>query len=399
MASLKINNNLVTPETAEELVKLCPFSAISYNDGKLDIGAGCKMCKMCVRKGPKGVVEFVEDEETKTVDKSLWKGICVYADREDGEIHPVTYELIGKAQELAKVTGHEVFVLLIGSNINDDAEKLLEYGVDKVYAYDYPELEDFTMIPYANAFEDFINKVHPSAILVGATNVGRSLAPRIAARFRTGLTADCTVLEMHENTDLVQIRPAFGGNIMAKILCPKTRPQLCTVRYKIFTAPEKTTPHGQIVKMELDESLRKSTTEVIEVIKKAKEKDISDAEMIVAVGRGVKKEDDFKLIKEFADLLGAEIAGTRPLVESGWIDAKRQIGLSGRTVKPKLIITIGVSGSVQFAAGMKNSDCIFAINNDPSASIFNIAHYGFVGDLYEILPSLISKLKEEKANV
>ena len=207
------------------------------------------------------------------------------------------------------------------------------------------------------------------------------------------------MLEMYENTDLVQIRPAFGGNIMAKILCPKTRPQLCTVRYKIFSAPEKTEPHGEVFKMELAPEKRETTTEVLEVIKKAKEKDISDAEIIVAAGRGIKKEEDFELVLRLADLLGAEIAGTRPIIELGWLDPKRQIGLSGRTVKPKLIITVGISGAVQFAAGMKNSDRIIAINSDPAASIFNIAHYGFVGDLYEILPKLIEKLAEEKQNV
>ena len=297
------------------------------------------------------------------------------------------------------MTKHEVYALLIGHNTEKNVKTLLEYGVDRVYVYDYPEFADFVMLPYSNAFEDFIERVKPSSVLVGATNVGRSLAPRIAARFRTGLTADCTVLEMYENTDLVQIRPAFGGNIMAKILCPKTRPQLCTVRYKIFSAPAKTEPHGEVFRMELAPEKRETTTEVLEVIKKAKEKDISDAEIIVAAGRGIKKEEDFELVRRLADLLGAEIAGTRPIIELGWLDPKRQIGLSGRTVKPKLIITVGISGAVQFAAGMKNSDRIIAINSDPAASIFNIAHYGFVGDLYEILPKLIEKLAEEKQNV
>ena len=398
MISLKINNALVTPLAAEALIKVCPFSAITYEDATLDIGAGCRMCKLCVKKGPEGVVSLVETHD-ELVDKSLWNGVCVYAEAEDGILHPVTFELIGKARELAAVTKHEVYALLIGHNTEKNVKTLLEYGVDRVYVYDYPEFADFVMLPYANAFEDFIERVKPSSVLVGATNVGRSLAPRIAARFRTGLTADCTVLEMYENTDLVQIRPAFGGNIMAKILCPKTRPQLCTVRYKIFSAPAKTEPHGEVFRMELAPEKRKTTTEVLEVIKKAKEKDISDAEIIVAAGRGIKKEEDFELVRRLADLLGAEIAGTRPIIELGWLDPKRQIGLSGRTVKPKLIITVGISGAVQFAAGMKNSDRIIAINSDPAASIFNIAHYGFVGDLYEILPKLIEKLAEEKQNV
>ena len=398
MIFLKIDQSRVTPEAADALMKCCPFSAITYEDGKLDIGAGCRMCKLCVKKGPQGVVTIVETHD-ELVDKSLWNGVCVYAEAEEGVLHPVTFELIGKARELASVTKHEVFALLIGHNTEKNVQLLLEYGVDRVYVYDYPEFADFVMLPYANAFADFIERVKPSSILVGATNVGRSLAPRIAARFKTGLTADCTVLEMYENTDLVQIRPAFGGNIMAKILCPKTRPQLCTVRYKIFSAPEKTEPHGKVFKMELDPSLRKTATEVLEVIKKAKEKDISDAEIIVAAGRGVKKEEDFELVCRLAELLGAEVAGTRPIIELGWLDPKRQIGLSGRTVKPKLIITVGVSGSVQFAAGMKNSECIIAINSAPAASIFNIAHYGYIGDLYEILPRLIEKIGEEKKSV
>lgn len=398
MISLKINKALVTPLAAEALIKVCPFSAITYEDETLDIGAGCRMCKLCVKKGPEGVVSLVESHD-ELVDKSLWNGVCVYAEAEEGTLHPVTFELIGKARELAAVTKHEVYALLIGHNTEKNVKTLLEYGVDRVYVYDYPEFADFVMLPYSNAFEDFIERVKPSSVLVGATNVGRSLAPRIAARFRTGLTADCTVLEMYENTDLVQIRPAFGGNIMAKILCPKTRPQLCTVRYKIFSAPAKTEPHGEVFRMELAPEKRETTTEVLEVIKKAKEKDISDAEIIVAAGRGIKKEEDFELVRRLADLLGAEIAGTRPIIELGWLDPKRQIGLSGRTVKPKLIITVGISGAVQFAAGMKNSDRIIAINSDPAASIFNIAHYGFVGDLYEILPKLIEKLAEEKQNV
>lgn len=398
MISLKINRELVTPLAAEALIKVCPFSAVTYDGEELDIGAGCRMCKLCVKKGPEGVVTLVETHD-ELVDKSLWNGVCVYAEAEEGVLHPVTFELIGKARELAAVTKHEVFALLIGHNTEKNVKTLLEYGVDRVYVYDYPEFEDFVMLPYANAFADFIERVKPSSVLVGATNVGRSLAPRIAARFKTGLTADCTVLEMYENTDLVQIRPAFGGNIMAKILCPKTRPQLCTVRYKIFSAPAKTEPHGEVFRMELAPEKRETTTEVLEVIKKAKEKDISDAEIIVAAGRGIKKEEDFELVRRLADLLGAEIAGTRPIIELGWLDPKRQIGLSGRTVKPKLIITVGVSGAVQFAAGMKNSDCIIAVNSDPNASIFNIAHYGFIGDLYEILPKLIEKLAEEKENV
>ena len=215
MKKLVINNNLVTPQNASELVSLCPFGAISYTDGKLDISAACKMCKLCVRKGG-GVIELVEEPEEASVDKSLWQGICVYADCSGGKTHRVTFELCGKAKELAQVTKQPVYALLIGSNVEENAKELLKYGVDRVFVYDDPVFKDFRIEPYAAAFYDFVEKEKPSSILVGATNLGRQLAPRVAARCRTGLTADCTILEMKENTDLVQIRPAFGGNIMAQ---------------------------------------------------------------------------------------------------------------------------------------------------------------------------------------
>ena len=256
------------------------------------------------------------------------------------------------------------------------------------------------MMMKSNAFSDFIEKIKPSSVLVGATNIGRSLAPRVAARFKTGLTADCTVLEMRENTDLVQIRPAFGGNIMAQILSPKTRPQFCTVRYKIFSAPKKCeNPTGVIENMPVNKNWNDKRVTVTNTTLKPKVTDLSEADVIVAVGRGFKTPADLEPAKELAELLGGTLACTRPLVENGWMDATSQIGLSGKTVKPKLIITLGISGSVQFAAGMKSSDLIIAVNNDKNASIFDVAHYCIVGDLYEILPELIEKVKEAKANV
>ncbi|HSR03657.1 MAG TPA: FAD-binding protein [Proteiniclasticum sp.] len=397
MAKLIVNDHLVTPKNLMELVDICPFNALEEQSGKLEINSNCKMCRICVNKGPAGVMEIVEGTMVKQIDKSLWKGIAVYVDHVDGDIHPVTMELLGKAKELAAKVNFPVYALFIGHGIGTKADELLHYGADKVFVYDHKELKDFRIEPYSAAFEDFINTVKPSSILVGATTIGRSLAPRIAARFRTGLTADCTVLDMKENTDLVQIRPAFGGNIMAQIKTPNTRPQLATVRYKVMNAMERSTDaRGEIVFCSIEESKLASRIEVLEVRAKEKEVSISDAETIIAVGRGVKNEKDMELVKELAHLLGAQIAGTRPLVESGWLDAKRQVGLSGRTVKPKLIITLGVSGSVQFAAGMNGSEYIFAVNNDEKAEIFNVAHYGIVGDLYEVLPELIERVKLTK---
>ncbi|MBO4411717.1 MAG: electron transfer flavoprotein subunit alpha [Lachnospiraceae bacterium] len=389
---LVIHSEKIDPEAAKQLISVCPFGAISY-DGSLKISSACKLCKLCVRKGPAGAVTF-EEEEKPVCDKTAWKGIAVFAEQRNGKIHPVSLELVGKAKELARVTGHPVLSVLIGSGVEEAARELLEVGVDRVYVYDDPAFREFVITPYANAFTDFIEKVRPSSILVGATVLGRSLAPKVAARVHAGLTADCTMLEMKENTDLVQIRPAFGGNIMAQIVTPNTRPQFCTVRYKIFSAPEKEVPHGEIVPLSLPEDKLRGKTEVLKTVKKPTEIDISEADVILAVGRGVKSRDDLEWIRGLADQLGARLACTRPMVEAGWFDARHQIGLSGRTVKPKLIITAGVSGSVQFAAGMRGSDLIIAINSDPNASIFDIAHYGFVGDLYEILPRLVKDLKE-----
>ena len=395
MGSLVVNKAKVTPEAAEALVKVCPFGAISYEGGNIDISSACKMCKLCVKKGG-GLVDFVEDV-APTVDKSQWNGVCVYVDHHEGDIHRVTYELIGKARELASVIGHEVYALMIGSGIESAAEKLLHYGVDKVFVYDDPALLDFRVEPYTAAFYDFVEKVKPSSILVGATNLGRQLAPRIAARCKAGLTADCTVLEMKENTDLVQIRPAFGGNIMAQIISPATRPQFCTVRYKVFTEPKPTAEaKGEIVKMTVTPAMMVSAIEILSAEEKPSDVDISEADVIVAIGRGAQSESMRAMAEELAELLGGMVACTRPLVEANLFDAKRQIGLSGRTVKPKFIICLGISGAVQFAAGMKSSDVIVAINTDKSASIFDVADYAIVGDAGEIVPALIAKIKEAK---
>lgn len=391
MGKLVIHHKLVTPEKAQALTELCPFNAITYADGVLDVSSGCKMCKMCVRKG-QGLVTF--QEEAHSIDKSAWQGICVYADCNGEKLHGVTLELIGKARELAQVTHHPVYGLIIGHNTSSHANTLLQYGADKVFVYDDPAFADFRIEPYTAAFCDFIQQQKPSSILVGATTLGRQLAPRVAARCRTGLTADCTVLEMKENTDLVQIRPAFGGNIMAQIVTPNTRPQFCTARYKVFSQPEPIgEPSGQVVTMAVTEAMRQSAITVLGSREKPRDIDISEAEVIVAIGRGAAGEGMRASARELAEILGGVVACTRPLVEGGIMDARHQIGLSGRTVKPKLIFCLGISGAVQFAAGMKSSDCIVAINTDPAAPIFDVAHYCVVGDVNAIVPKLIRQIK------
>ena len=391
---LVINQELINDDTGKQLESLCPFGAISYANGKLDINGACKLCKMCVNKGPQGCVTFVEDK-IEAIDKSQYKGVCVYADSDHGKLHKVTLELVGEAKKLASVINHEVLAIIIGYQTEENVKELLEYGVDKVYVYDNELLKDFDIERYANCFSDFIENIKPSSILVGATNVGRCLAPRVAARFHTGLTADCTKLEMKENTDLVQIRPAFGGNIMAQIINPNNRPQFATVRYKVFDAPKKSdNPTGEVINVEIKDEWLKSHQTIINIEEKAVESDISEADVIVAVGRGLKNKADIAMVEELANLLGGVVACSRPMVESGMFDSKHQIGLSGKTVKPKLIITLGISGAIQFTSGMKTSECIIAINSDPNAQIFDVANYGIVGDMYDIVPKLINKIKE-----
>lgn len=395
MAKLVIHQDKIGD--IEAFLKICPFSALEEKDGEVTINSGCKMCKLCVKKGPAGAAEYIEDEVKVLINKDEWQGIAVYVDHVDGEIHPVTYELIGKARELAAVINQPVYALFMGSNITASAEKILHYGVDKVFVYDNPKLDRFKNETYTTVFTDFIQNVKPGSILVGATTVGRQLAPRVAARMRTGLTADCTVLEMKENTDLSQIRPAFGGNIMAHIVTPNHRPQMATVRYKVMDAPERQAEAtGEIVNCTIDDARLTSHVDVLDVVVKEKENMIENADVLVVAGRGVKKQDDLAMLQELADLLGGQLACTRPMVESGWMNAKSQIGLSGRTVRPKLIITCGVSGAIQFVAGMNNSDNIIAINKDETASIMKVAHYGIVGDLYEIIPQLIEQIKARK---
>lgn len=377
-----------------QCVQNCPFGAAVITGNDVEINAACKMCRICIRKCPQKAIAIIDEERT-IVNKTEWKGIMVFVEHMEGEIHPVTFELLGKARELAGKIGHPVFAVFMGNGILEKAEVLLAYGVDKVYVYDYEQLNYFKVDLYANMFEDCIRKVKPSIVLVGATSIGRSLAPRLSARFRTGLTADCTALYVRENTDLVQIRPAFGGNIMAQIITQNSRPQFATVRYKVMNqAACVGNPGGIVESCYVDAGKLKSKIRVIDVRKKEKEAGISDAEVLVVAGRGLKDKKDMAMIDELAGLLGGQVAVTRGLVEDGWAHYTRQIGLSGRTVKPRLIITCGVSGAVQFTAGMNGSENIIAINYDKNAPIFKVAHYGIVGDIYEVIPALIARIKE-----
>jgi electron transfer flavoprotein alpha subunit len=394
MGYIKIHQDKVTPKIAKDLQDICPFSAFDYIDAYLSINAACKVCKICVKKGPEGICEFVEDTRPE-LDRDRYKGIAVYLEHFEGHVHPVAWELIGKARELAAITKEPVLALVIAKDASTITAEALAHGVDEVHVYEDPSFEHFDIQNSTACLADFQQKREANIILFGGTTQGRSFAPRVAARLRTGLTADCTRLDLKENGDLLQIRPAFGGNIMAKIHTPHHRPQLATIRYKTFTAPAITDqPWGRVVPHEVPDSARQSQVRLEEILRLPAVRDISEADIIIAVGRGFRKQEDLALVEPLRARLQAELACTRPLIENGWFDPRRQIGLSGRTVKPRLIINIGISGAIQYIEGMKESDLILTIDQDPDNALFAISHYAIVGDLYEILPQLDSLLSQ-----
>lgn len=372
----------------------CPFGAIELTNNKPEINAACRVCGVCIKVCEQKAIIKLETR-VKTVDKSKWNGIMVFAEVTGGKMHPVSIELLGKAQELKGNTNHAITAVLIGDKVRAHAQELRHFGAENILVYEDSELSYFRADAFADQMADAIRYIKPSVVLVGATALGRSLAPRLATRFHTGLTADCTKLEMRENSDLVQIRPAFGGNIMAQIITTNTRPQFATVRYKVMNAPVRSTePKGTIIERKTAKIT--SPSRFVSQTPVQKSANISDAEIIVAAGRAIRKESDLNMIRELASLLGGEWATSRPLVEKGWNTNLRQIGLSGRTVKPRLLIACGISGAIQFTASMKDSDHIIAINSDPEAPIFASAHVGIVGDIYEIIPELIRKIKEAR---
>ena len=320
-----------------------------------------------------------------------YKGLMVYAEQREGKIHPVSYELLGKGTEIATKLGIEVSALLLGSEMGGEVNELIYYGAQKVYYVDNPGLRDFDLHNYKHNICRVVNEVKPETLLVGATHLGRSLAPRVAAALNTGLTADCTALEVGDERNLVQIRPAFSGNILAHIRTT-TRPQMATVRYKVMQKlPRDASKKGEIIRMKAD-----MIDSILKIVSKesAGSVNIAEADVIVCGGRGLKSAADFSLVEELANALGGVVGCTRPIVDDGWVGKEHQVGFSGNTVKPKLYVAVGVSGSPQHLAGMRDSDVILAINADPSAPIFKVADYGIVGDLYEVLPRLTAEARQ-----
>lgn len=335
--------------------------------------------------------------ENKTIDLSAYKDVWVFAEQRGGVITPVVFELLGKGRDLATDIGDvKLCAVLLGEGLSDMTAQLFEAGADVVYTADSPLLKNYTSDGYTKVIADAINEFKPEIVLYGATHIGRDLAPRIAKRVSTGLTADCTKLDIDPETKgILQTRPAFGGNLMATIKCPNHRPQMSTVRPGVMDkAPVQPGRTGEVVPVTLTLKESDIRTKVIEIVKTAKDQvSLTDAEIIVSGGAGLGDASGFELIKKFADHVGGVVGASRAAVDSGWIDHSHQVGQTGTTVKPKIYIACGISGAIQHLAGMQTSDMIIAINKNPNAPIFEVADYGIVGDLYQVIPELIEAWK------
>lgn len=329
-----------------------------------------------------------------------YKGVFVIADRFEGQVRNVTLELIGQARLIADALQEEVSVLLLGENLKDQGQSLIPYGADHVYVFDHPLLARYNTDGYTDVITEFFKDHKPNVILIGATNDGRDLAPRISGRMRSGVVADCTKLSVDTAEHLVEwTRPALGGNILAEIICPEHRPQMGTVRPNVFKKPEPDPQRtGTVTSVEVKLAEKDIRTIFKDMLKiNMSGANIEEAEIIVAGGRGMGTPANFAMLQDLADILGGAVGATRPLVDSGWTDLSHQVGQTGKTIAPKIYFAFGISGAIQHISGITGSDVIIAVNKDPEAPIFNICDYGIVGDAAEVLPDLINAFKAYKA--
>ena len=374
----------------------CPFGAIEMREGRAFITEACTMCGSCIEVCEFKAIERDIESAGPAKDLSSYKGVWVFAEQHKGVIAGVSVELLGEGRKLADKRGAKLSVVLVGSGVKARAKDLISYGADIVYAADDPALKDFNDDAYAAVLTTLAIQHKPEIILAGATAIGRSFLPKVAAKLYTGLTADCTALDIDPETgNMLQTRPAFGGNIMATIVTPNHRPQMATVRHKVMKpAVRDDSRKGDVVDVKFTQSgdirtrVLKTVDEIGETV------NICEADIIVAGGRGMGSAANFKLLEELAKVLGGAVAATRAVVDEGWISYSHQVGQTGKTVCPKLYIACGISGAVQHVAGMQSSDIIVAINKDPDAPIFNVATYGIVGDVMEVVPLMIKKFKE-----
>ena len=375
-------------------VKNCPFEAITMENKIAVIGAACTGCGVCVEKCPFKAIEKTE-EEREVKDLSAYKDVWVFAEQRDGVIMPVVIELLGEGKKLANEVGCNLCAVLCGHHVEGLADQLFEYGADKVYVADHEELATYRTDAYTKVINDAIEEYKPEIVLLGATHIGRDLGPCLAVKANTGLTADCTKLEIDpEDKKIKQTRPAFGGNLMATIVCPNHRPQMSTVRPGVMEkAAFEEGRNGELIKLNVEFKEGDIRTKVLEIVKTMKDTvSLTDAEIIVSGGMGLGKPEGFELLKQLADKLGGIVAASRAAVDAGWIDHAYQVGQTGTTVKPKIYIACGISGAIQHVAGMQNSEQIIAINTNENAPIFEIADYGIVGDLYKVIPAIMEAL-------
>ena len=378
---------------------VCTFEAIKVVDGVAVVNEKCTLCGSCVDSCEAGALSIEATAKTAQTDLAEWSGIMIYAEYRHGKVAPVSFELLGIGRQLADQQKVPLSAVLLGSAMAGAAEDLVSYGADVVYRVDDPALEFFTDEIYGNILEDVIREHKPEIVLAGATAIGRSFVPLVATALATGLTADCTQLAIRpEDGVLLQTRPAFGGNIMATIECPYTRPQMATVRPRVMKT---TTPdpdrRGDIIDYRPQAERLQSRVRVLRnVLEEQDQVNITEGDIIVAGGRGLDNEKGFELIRQLADAVGGAVGASRAAVDSAWIQYPHQVGQTGKTVNPKLYIACGISGAIQHVVGMQSSETIVAINKDPHAPIFDVATYGIVGDLFEVVPKLIEKIKEKK---
>lgn len=384
----------------ESCLDSCPFDAIEIVNGKAYINEYCQACMNCLAACPEGAISEIKEPYEEALDRGAleaYKGVWIFAEQRGGSVAPVALELLGAGRRLADQLGVELSAVLLGAD-ESQTQELIRWGADKIYHCDDPALASFNDEPYARVLSTLIDEHKPEIVLAGATPIGRSFIPRVAARLKTGLTADCTSLEVEQGKrDLQQIRPAFGGNIMATILCPNYRPQIATVRPRVMKRNEyDESRKGEVIKVKADDL--GSNTKVLETVKEVSSLavNLQEADVIVSGGRGLGDARGFEMLTELAELLEGTVGASRAAVDEGWIPYSHQVGQTGKTVCPKIYIACGISGAVQHLVGMQSSDVIIAINKNPEAPIFNVATYGIVGDVYEVVPMLIKKIKESK---
>ncbi len=378
----------------------CTFGAIKVEEGHAVVGDNCTLCGNCVDACEVGALTIEREERATKGDLADWSGVWVYAEHRHGRTAPVAFELLGIGRTLADERGVKLAAVLIGSGLDGQAEELVAAGADVVYRADDPALAHFTDDAYGNVLTDLIREHRPEIVLAGATAIGRSFIPRVATSLATGLTADCTELAIRaEDGALLQTRPAFGGNIMATIVCPHTRPQIATVRPLVMKPLARDAARqGAIVEVKPAADRIKSRVRVLEsVVEEQDQVNLCEADVVVAGGRGLDDAKGFARIRELAEVLGGAVAASRAAVDSGWIGYPHQVGQTGKTVAPKLYIACGISGAIQHLVGMQSSETIIAINKDPNAPIFDVATYGVVGDLFEIVPKLVERMRERNA--